>query len=668
MTASKSALFVVICIVLCGFTLSCATGRPPIPVRPLVINPAALPGAVINVPYSTTLTSVGGKGPFTWALSSGTLPPGLTISTAGVISGTPTTLGTTSFKVSVTDSQTPVAAVDVATEMITVNPPLSITTSSLTAGAIGVPYTASLAASGGVPPYIWSITSGSLPAGLSLSSSGAISGTPTNQETQNFTVQVSDSQTPAATATANLSLTINGPTGRLNGNYAFSFFGYQNGNQVLQAGSFTADGVGNITNGLMDSNSAAGVHTSLPFSGTYSLDSTNTGPMTLTVPALGTFTYQVSAPASGIIRFIQNGTAGNQGSGVIRKNSSTTPITISQIAGFWSYGAAGSDAAANRYASAGTFQASNTGVWSNIEIDANDDGSTSHSTSFTGAFTAIDTVTGRGTATLTVTSGPTTHYSFYPVSASEIIMLSIDPVSSTAPLQLFSMATRAQNNYTNSALNTTTVAALQGVGSANSSAVPYGLLGFVTFDGAGNLTVSTDENLGGTLSAHSYTGTYSVASNGRTVLTGFGSSSVVFYLSNAIAFTLEDDSAVTAGTIVPQSHSTFNNSTFSGSYQGGSLQAVLPGVTVEADSGNADGNGNLSLFFDTSGGPGGPQQGLNSAITYSVDSKGRSPLTANGNTVGIAYVVVANIPGNGPIGKVLVLTTDANPTINDWEQ
>jgi hypothetical protein len=669
MTALKSALSLLICIALCGFALSCSNGRPPIPVGPLVINPAALPAAVVNVAYSTTLTSIGGKGPFTWALASGTLPPGLTISTGGVISGTPTTLGSNTFKVSVTDSQTPTAAVDIVTETITVNPPLSITTTSpLTAGAIGVPYTASLAAAGGVSPYTWSITSGTLPAGLTLSSTGLISGTPTNQETQSFTVQVSDSQTPPANATANLSLTINGPTGRLNGNYVFSFSGYQNGNQVLQAGSFTADGAGNITNGLMDSNSAAGVHTSLTFTGTYSLDSTNTGPMTLIIPPLGTFTYQVAAPATGTIRFIQNGTAGNQGSGVIRKNSSTTAITISQLAGFWSFGAAGTDAAANRYASAGTFQSSTTGAWSNIEIDANDDGSTSHSTSLTGAFTTINSVTGRGTATLTVTGGSTTNYSFYPVSASEIIMVSVDPVSSTSPLQLFSLATRAQNNYTNSALNTTTVAALQGVGSANSSPAPYGLLGFVTFDGAGNLTVSTDENLGGTLSAHNYTGTYSVASNGRTVLTGFGSNPVIFYLSNAIAFTLEDDSAVTAGTIVPQSRSTFDDTTFSGSYQGGSLQAVLPSVTVEADSGNADGNGNLALLFDTSG-PGGPQQGLTSAITYAVDSKGRAPLITNGNTVGIMYVVVATGTGaQGTVGKVVVLTTNANPTINDWEK
>ena len=417
----------------------------------------------------------------------------------------------------------------------------------------------------------------------------------------------------------------------------------------------------------MDANSAAGVHITLSFTDTYSLDSTNTGPMTLTIPGLGTFTYQVAAPASGTIRFIQNGTAGNQGSGVIRKNSSATAITISQLAGFWSLRASGSDAAANRYASAGTFQASNTGAWTNVEIDSNDDGSTSHSTSFTCAFTFIDPITGRGTATLTVTNGSTTHYSFYPVSTSEIIMLSTDPVSSTSPLQLFSLALRPQNNYTNSTLDSTTVAALQGVGGANGSPVPYELLDFVAFDGAGNLHVSTDENLGGSLSTHSYTATYGVASNGRTVLTGFGGSSVVFYLSSAIGYTLEYDAAVTIGTAVPQGPGPFNNATCSGSYQGGSLQAVLSGVTVEADSGSADGNGSLSLFFDTSG-PGRPAATPPSAITYNVDSKCRFPFTANSNTIAIAYVVVPVGPGNTTAGKVVVLTTHSNPTINDWEQ
>jgi len=669
MTASKNALTLLISLLLFGFVLACGTGKPPTPVGPLVISPAALPVAVINVPYSATLTAVGGLQPFTWAMASGTLPPGLTLSTSGangIISGTPTVLGTTTFKVQVTDSQTPTAAVDIASKSLTVNPTLSVTTTSLTSGSVGVAYNAALAASGGVPPYSWSVTSGALPAGLTISTSGLISGTPTSQGTSNFTVQVSDSETPAGTASAPLSLAINGPTSRLNGKYVFSFSGFQNGNPVMQAGSFTADGKGNITAGLMDSNGAGGVQTKLSFVGTYSLDSTNTGPMALNIPGFGNFTYQLAVPASGTIRFIQNGTAGNQGSGAILKNTSITRITIPQLAAYWAFGATGADAAQKRYAAAGTFQSDNTGAWTSGVQDINDNGVVAASQALTGSFVAIDPVTGRGTATLTANS-VTTNYSFYPASTSELIMLSVDPVSGTAPLALFTLDTRPLNNYTNASLNATTVAALQGVGVTNSSPAPYGLLAFVKFDGNGNITVSTDENLGGTLSANKYTGTYSVASNGRTALTGFGTSTVVFYLSASIGFTLESDAAVTSGTIVPQIGTSLSNSSINGSYQGATLQAVLPSVTVEADSGTADGNGNLALFYDTSG-PGGAQQGLTSAITYNVDPTGRSPLTVNGSTVGIAYVAIANTSGVSANGKVLVLSTGANPKINDLEQ
>ena len=95
------------------------------------------------------------------------------------------------------------------------------------------------------------------------------------------------------------------------------------------------------------------------------------------------------------------------------------------------------------------------------------------------------------------------------------------------------------------------------------------------------------------------------------------------------------------------------------------MQAVLPTVTVEDDSGAADGNGNLSLIYDISG-PGGPQQGLTAALTYSVDSTGRAPLVNGGNTIGIAYVVNGASVGSG--GKILVLSADANPKINDLEK
>lgn len=666
MTALKRALTLVLCSILFAFVLACSLGKPPVPPVPLVIDPTALPAAVINIPYSVTLKAAGGTPPYTWAMASGTLPTGLSISAAGVISGTPTTLGSTTFKIQVTDVQTPIQAVDTATKTITVNQPLSITTTSLTSGTIGVPYTGSLAASGGVPPYTWSITSGTLPAGLTLAGNGVITGTPTTQESQTFTVQASDSQTPASTASASLTLTITGPTGRLSGNYVFSFSGFQNGILVLQAGSFTSDGAGNITNGLMDSNSAAGVHTSLPFTGTYSIGSTNTGPMTLVIPALGTFTYQVATPAAGTIRFIQNGNTGDQGTGYIRKVSSTTKITLAQLANSWSFGGTGADAAASRYAAAGTFTADSKGAWTNLEEDANDNGTVVHSTAGTGNFVSLDPVTQRGVANMTANS-VTTNYSFYPVSTTEMVMLCTDPVSSTAPLALFTLFTNPAN-WSNTSIHATTVAQLQGLGTSNGNTAPYGALAIAIFDGAGGVNVSTDENLGGTLSANKYpSATYNVTTNGRATITGFGTSSIVVYFTNSVAFTVVGDSGVTFGTIVPQFGTPYTNSSINGSYQGGTLQTVLPSATVEDDSAAADGAGNLALTFDTSG-PGGPQQGLTQAVTYSVDSTGRAPLLANGNNVGIAYVVTGTSSSSSTSGRVWVLSTDANATINSLEK
>ena len=88
---------------------------------------------------------------------------------------------------------------------------LAVTTTSLPNAFINVPYSATLAASGGTPPYAWSITAGTLPAGLTLSSAGVISGTPGKTgSVSNFTVKVTDSATPTpATATQALTFTVN---------------------------------------------------------------------------------------------------------------------------------------------------------------------------------------------------------------------------------------------------------------------------------------------------------------------------------------------------------------------------------------------------------------------------------------------------------------------------
>src|SRR5207248_1247335 len=92
---------------------------------------------------------------------------------------------------------------------LTINPPpLGITTSSLPAGTVGTAYSQALGASGGLPPYAWSIASGSLPSGLSIAG-GTISGTPSAAGSATFTVKVTDSASGSAMAA--LSLTINPP-------------------------------------------------------------------------------------------------------------------------------------------------------------------------------------------------------------------------------------------------------------------------------------------------------------------------------------------------------------------------------------------------------------------------------------------------------------------------
>ena len=174
------------------------------------ITTTSLPGGEVTVPYSETLEATDGTLPYTWSLVSGSLPDGLALSAGGVISGTPTTAGLQAFTVQVTDaverSDTQLLAINIVFGGPT------ITTTSLPDGEIGLPYSQALQATGGTPPYGWSLSSGSLPDGLTLSADGTISGTPTTAQTSGFTVQVTDNA--AASDTQSLSITISavGPT------------------------------------------------------------------------------------------------------------------------------------------------------------------------------------------------------------------------------------------------------------------------------------------------------------------------------------------------------------------------------------------------------------------------------------------------------------------------
>jgi len=170
-----------------------------------ISTPPTLPGATVGVKYAVLLQASGGTLPYTWSNPSGSPPAGLSVGSGGSVSGVPTAAGSFSFTVQVTDGAGHQASAQLS---IAVAPALSIATSAIPGGTLGGAYSQSLAATGGTPPYTWSLQSGALPGGLTLSAGGAITGTINAAGTFSFTVLVTDSA--AATATKQLSITVAG--------------------------------------------------------------------------------------------------------------------------------------------------------------------------------------------------------------------------------------------------------------------------------------------------------------------------------------------------------------------------------------------------------------------------------------------------------------------------
>jgi len=178
----------------------------------LGITTNSLANGQVGVAYSATLTATGGTSPYTWSLTNGTLPAGLTLNAStGAITGTPTNAAASvALTFQVTDSSNPQQTKTVNLTLTILPPPPVISTTTLPNGQVGVAYSATLTATGGTSPYTWSLTSGALPAGLTLNAStGVISGTPTSPiASDSLTFKVTDSGTPAQSAPKTLTLTI----------------------------------------------------------------------------------------------------------------------------------------------------------------------------------------------------------------------------------------------------------------------------------------------------------------------------------------------------------------------------------------------------------------------------------------------------------------------------
>jgi hypothetical protein len=173
---------------------------------PLSITNTSFPLVAVGQFYSQALQASGGIAPYTWLVTAGQLPPGLTVSSTAVLIGTPTVGGTYAFTLTVVDSRQTNASRAFTLIVTGSGTGVSITTTALPPGNVGQSYSQPLTATGGAPPYQWAVGQG-FPAGLALDgTTGIISGTPTSAGAFSFPVQVTDTFKNSATGIVTLTI------------------------------------------------------------------------------------------------------------------------------------------------------------------------------------------------------------------------------------------------------------------------------------------------------------------------------------------------------------------------------------------------------------------------------------------------------------------------------
>lgn len=391
---------------------------------------------------------------------------------------------------------------------------------------------------------------------------------------------------------------------KLHGQYALLFKGFDSAGVYEAAGSFIADGNGNVTSGIEDINRTSGPKTGLRIFGTYQIGGDNRGTLTLNSP-LGPSIFALALNGSAKAgNLIESDNSGILGSGVI-KLQDPSAFDPSVFSGGYAMSLTGTDAGGGRIAAIGSIFPSGAGTISGSSLDVNDAGVTMPTFApFSGTYSIGST--GRGGAAFVIPGldGGTFNFALYPISANEYFMLSIDPLSAANPIFAGMLEAQTGLPYLTSSFHGASIFDLTG-SNGNFSQVTVGRM---QFDGAGNIQVQFDQNSGGNITiAGLLTGAYSIQLNGRGVLTLDNAQNsersvwILYATGSNHGFLLTSDASVGSGDVNPQAFaSPFETGDLQGNFEFGAGEPASPHTTLLSGAVFFDGASNLSGTEDES--------------------------------------------------------------------
>ena len=402
----------------------------------------------------------------------------------------------------------------------------------------------------------------------------------------------------------------------LQGSYAFAFTGNDLNGFFSLAGSFQADGNGNIPAGVEDLNDVSGVFTNVALSGNYSVGPDGRGSATLK-SSLGTQTLRFSLLSNQhalVIEFDSFATA----SGAVDIQDPSA-FSNTALAGSYVFNLSGVNGAGGPIGMAGVFTTDgNSGITGGVE-DVNDAGGIGSDLPLSGNYSVASD--GRGTATIASALG-TFNFTFYVVNGGDLKFLEVD----TAPVLSGEILGQQGAPYSNASVQGGYAFILGG----SSTAGAFAAGGLFTADGNGNLTGGVEDiNNNGAVSQNlGISGNYSVASNGRgtaTFVSSVGTFQFIFYLSSGSLLEMleTDTNIVSSGSADQQQGASFSNGSLQGSFALNFTGVTNTGEEDGVGHSSADGAGHLTGTLDVNN-----SGSLFSAIplsnsTYSLSANGR---------------------------------------------